>query len=95
MRTRDSVIRRRIGEMKRNGLVLNLFGLVPLIWSLVLTFLVVWAINVALADPGWYLDNATAFITKQFTLRNLLTESKMYWDRSIPFLAAAVPEGYR
>ncbi len=72
MRVRDSVIRRRIGEMKRNGLVLNLFGLVPLIWSLALTFLVVWAINVAFADPGWYLDNSTTFITKQFTLKNFV-----------------------
>ena len=72
MRVRDSAIRRRIGEMKRNGLVLNLFGLIPLIWSLILTFLVVWALNVAFADPGWYLDNSTTFLTKQFTLKNFV-----------------------
>ncbi len=70
MRKRDSRIRRRIGEMKRNGIVVNLFGLIPLVWSLILTFLVVWGINVALADPGWYLDHSNTFITKDFTLRN-------------------------
>lgn len=70
MRKKDSLFRRRIGEMKRNGLVLNLFGLIPLVWSLILTFLIVWGLNVALADPGWYLDNANSFITKDFTLGN-------------------------
>lgn len=70
MRKKDSALRRRIGEMKRNGMVLNLFGLIPLIWSLALTFLVLWGLNVALADPGWYLDNSTSFITKDFTLGN-------------------------
>lgn len=70
MRKKDSLFRRRIGEMKRNGLVLNLFGLIPFVWSLILTFLIVWGLNVALADPGWYLDNANSFITKDFTLGN-------------------------
>ena len=33
---KDSRIKKRIGEMKRNGLIVNLFGLLPLIWSVAL-----------------------------------------------------------
>ena len=63
-------MKHRIGELKRNGLIMNIFGLIPLIWSLVLVALVVWGISVALADCNWYLDNANTFLTKEFTLSN-------------------------
>lgn len=67
---KDSRLKLRIGEMKRNGIVVNLFGLIPLIWSIALVAVVLWGLNVALAEPNWYLDNANTFITKEFTLRN-------------------------
>ena len=59
-----------VSEFKRNGVFMNLFGIVPLLWSLLLVFIVVWGINVALADANWYLDNANTFFTKVFTLDN-------------------------
>ncbi len=69
-RKKDSAFRHRISEMKRNGMIVNLMGLIPLIWSVLLVFLVLWAINVALAEPTWYLDNGNTFLTKEFTLHN-------------------------
>lgn len=69
---KDSALRHRIGEMKRNGIVLNLFGLVPLIWSIALTGLIVWGLNVAFSDPNWYLENSNTFVTKDITLRNFI-----------------------
>lgn len=67
---KDSRLRKRIGEIKRNGFIVNLFGIVPLIWSVALVFVILWGINVALAEPNWYLDNANTFLTKKFTLGN-------------------------
>lgn len=66
------VFKSRIGEIKRNGIVVNLFGLIPLIWGLILTLIVLWGLGVALADPLWYLDNPHAFIVKDFTLNNFV-----------------------
>ncbi len=60
----------RIGELKRNGVIMNIFGFFPMIWSLILVAIVLWGLNVALADPNWYLDNATSFITKVFRPEN-------------------------
>lgn len=71
-RYKDSWFKSRIGEIKRNGIVVNLFALVPLIWSLALTLLILWGLNVAFSDPNWYLDNANSFVTKDFTLRNFV-----------------------
>lgn len=69
---KDSRLKMRIGEMKRNGVIVNLFGLIPLIWSVALVLVILWGINVALAEPNWYLDNANTFLTKQFTLGNFV-----------------------
>lgn len=69
---KDSRLRKRIGEIKRNGVVVNLFGLIPLIWSVALVLVILWGINVALAEPNWYLDNANTFLTKKFTLGNFV-----------------------
>lgn len=69
---KDSALRHRLSEMKRNGVVVNVFGVIPLIWSVVLTVLIIWAINVALAEPNWYLDHSNTFVTKQFTLNNFI-----------------------
>ena len=69
---RDSAIRKRLGEIKRNGIVINLFSLVPMIWSIILVALIVWGVNVALAEPNWYLDHANTFVTKKFTFSNFV-----------------------
>lgn len=60
----------RIGELKKNGIIINVLGLIPLIWSILLIFVVIWGINVALADPAWYLDHANTFFTKEFRVSN-------------------------
>ncbi len=67
---KDSRLKQRIGEMKRNGLVVNLFGLIPLIWSILLVLVILWGINVAVAEPNWYLDHDKSFVTKVFRLEN-------------------------
>lgn len=60
----------RIGELKRNGIIMNIFGFIPMIWSIALVFIVFWGINVSLADPNWYLDNSNTFITNVFSPGN-------------------------
>ena len=67
---KDSSFKHRIGEIKRNGIVVNLFGLIPLIWSIVLVGIIIWGINVAFAEPNWYLDHSNTFITRKFTFHN-------------------------
>ncbi len=67
---KPSKLRERVGELKRNGFIMNVFGFLPLIWSIVLIALVVWGINVALADSNWYLDHANAFFAKEFSFSN-------------------------
>ena len=69
---KDSALKKRISEIKRNGLVVNLFGLIPLLWGILLTVLVVWAVNVSFAEPNWYLDNSNTFLTKEFTFHNFI-----------------------
>lgn len=75
---KDSALRQRIGELKRNGVVVNLFGLVPMIWSLALVFLIIWGLNVACSDPNWYLGHANSFFTEDFTLRNFVEAIKKF-----------------
>ena len=69
---RDSSFLHRIKEIKKNGVAFNLLGAIPMVWSLILVLLVVWGVNVALADPNWYLDNSNTFITQKFTLTNFI-----------------------
>lgn len=65
-------LRGRVGEIKRNGVIMNVVGLLPLIWSILLVLIAVWGLNVALASPNWYLDNANTFLTKEFTFQNFI-----------------------
>lgn len=60
----------RVSELKRNGFIMNVFGFIPLLWSLVLLFIVIWGVNVSVADSNWYLDNANTFFTKEFAFSN-------------------------
>lgn len=69
---KDSALKKRLSEIRRNGLIVNLFGLIPMVWSILLTLLVIWALNVAIAEPNWYLDHGNQFITEQFTVNNFI-----------------------
>lgn len=69
---KHSKLQERISEIKRNGFIMNVFGFIPLIWSIALVILVIWGINVALADSNWYLDNANTFFTKEFSFSNFV-----------------------
>lgn len=63
-KTRDqSRLRNRWIELKKNGLFFNLLGLIPLLWGIALTFLIVWGINVSLANEDWYLRHMNSFFT--------------------------------
>ena len=69
---KDSRFKKYISGLKRNGVLLNLMGLIPLAWALALVILFVWGLSVALADPAWYLDNNTSFFVKEFTTNNFV-----------------------
>lgn len=70
---KDSFIRRRLTEIKKNGLIFNLLGLIPFIWGAILVGLLVWALLVSFAEPNWYLDHSNTFLVKKFTLNNYKT----------------------
>ena len=69
---KDSKLKQYIGNLKRNGILLNVFGFIPLIWAILLVMLFAWGIMVALAEPAWYLDNNTSFLVKEFTFNNFV-----------------------
>lgn len=70
---KDSFIKKRWIEIKKNGAIFNLLGLIPLIWGLVLVALFLWGVMVCFAEPNWYLDHSNTFIVKEFTLDNFKT----------------------
>lgn len=70
---KDSLIRRRLIEIKKNGLIFNVLGLVPFLWGLGLVALIVWALLVSFAEPNWYLDNSNTFLVKELTINNYKT----------------------
>ena len=67
---KDSALHRRLVEIKKNGLLFNILGLIPLVWGLVLAVLFLWGLLVCFAEPNWYLDNSSTFLVKEFTLKN-------------------------
>lgn len=70
---KDSFIRRRWTEIKKNGLIFNVLGMIPFIWGAILVGLLIWALLVSFAEPNWYLDNGNTFLVKEFTLNNYKT----------------------
>ena len=72
-KTKDSAIKKRWVEIKKNGALFNLLGLVPLIWGILLAALFLWGVMVCFAEPNWYLDHSNQFIVKEFTLNNFKT----------------------
>lgn len=70
---KDFALRRRLKEVKKNGIAFNVLGLIPLIWGAILVGLVVWGLLVSFAEPNWYLDHSNTFLVKQFTAENYKT----------------------
>lgn len=70
---KDSFVRRRWIEIKKNGVIFNVLGLIPVLWGAGLVALIVWALLVSFAEPNWYLDNSNTFLVKEFTLNNFKT----------------------
>ena len=70
---KDSIIRKRWIEIKKNGAIFNVLGLIPLVWGACLVALTLWALLVSFAEPNWYLDNSNTFLVKEFTLKNYKT----------------------
>lgn len=67
---RPSMLRTRLAEVQKNGVILNIFGLVPLACSILLVGVLLWGLFIAFTDPAWYLDNTHAFIPQKMTLSN-------------------------
>lgn len=67
---KDSSIKKRWGEIKKNGTIFNLLGLIPLAWGALLAALFLWGVIVCFAEPNWYLDHSNTFLIKEFTLDN-------------------------
>lgn len=60
----------RLSEVKKNGVLFNILGLIPLLWGALFVFMIVWGIGISLADENWYLDNPTAFFPLKIDFSN-------------------------
>lgn len=67
---RDSALRKRMKEIKKNGLAFNLIAIIPIIWATILLGVILWGVMVAFAEPNWYLSNSNTIFIKEFTLGN-------------------------
>ncbi len=60
----------RLSEIKKNGALFNILGLIPLIWGGLFVLMVLWGFGVSVADEGWYLDNSSSFIPLKIDFSN-------------------------
>ena len=67
---KDSAINKRWSEIKKNGAIFNLLGLIPLAWGVLIAALFLWGVLVCFAEPNWYLDNSNAIFIKEITFDN-------------------------
>lgn len=65
-----SKARSRMREIKRNGLLVNTLGIIPFVWASILLFILLWGLEVAFADPNWYLAHNKSLLVEKFTLKN-------------------------
>lgn len=73
-------LRSRRRELRSNGFLVNLLGIIPLLWGCILLFLVIWGLNVALGDPTEYLkktENFNLFVGK-YTFQNFTEVSEKF-----------------
>ena len=60
----------RLSELKKNGLLFNILGLIPLLWGALFVFMILWGLGISLADENWYLDNSTAIFPLKLDFSN-------------------------
>lgn len=60
----------RLSEVKKNGFLFNLLGLLPLIWGALFVVMILWGFGVSVADEEWYLDHANEFFPKVLDFSN-------------------------
>ena len=67
---KDSKAYYRLAEVKKNGTLFNILGLIPLIWGGLFVLMVLWGFGVSIADENWYLDHSSSFIPLQIDFSN-------------------------
>ena len=67
---KDSQAYSRLSEIKKNGAMFNILGLVPLIWGGLFVAMILWGLGVSIADENWYLDNPSSFIPFKIDFSN-------------------------
>lgn len=60
----------RLSEVKKNGVLFNILGLIPLLWGALFVAMVLWGLGISLAEEDWYLDNPTAFFPLKIDFSN-------------------------
>lgn len=67
---KDTKAYNRLKEVKKNGVVFNALGLIPLLWGALFVVIVLWGVGISLAEENWYLDNPTAFFPLKIDFSN-------------------------
>lgn len=60
----------RLSEVKKNGVLFNILGLIPLVWGALFVFMILWGLGISVANEDWYLDNASAFFPLKLDFSN-------------------------
>lgn len=60
----------RLSEVKKNGVLFNVLGLIPLLWGALFVAMILWGLGISLADENWYLDNPSAFFPLKIDFSN-------------------------
>ena len=60
----------RLSEIKKNGMMFNILGLIPLIWGTLFVLMILWGFGVSITEEGWYLDNSSRFIPLKIDFSN-------------------------
>lgn len=69
---KDQRIKHRVSEIRRNGIVFNIAGLLPLIWGAIIIGIFLWGVIISFTQPLYYLDHMNDFFMKKFTLKNYM-----------------------
>lgn len=67
---KDTKAYNRLKEVRKNGVVFNVLGLIPLLWGALFVVIVLWGVGISIADESWYLDNPTAFFPLKIDFSN-------------------------
>jgi len=67
---KDSKAYNRLSEVKKNGVLFNVLGLIPLLWGALFVVMILWGLGISLADENWYLDHPSAFVPLKLDFSN-------------------------